>query len=126
MVDLVYGAFGEGILLVIHGQKCSWVDPLSQFFKEHTGDNSTFFKIRKIVLFYMCFWYWGQPGTDEIVSSANQEGLLFSRGGGHLFSNLLRTQQNLSLEFQFKLRNQKQDKGIPRRLPGLLSPPPLQ
>ena len=43
-----------GGILYIHGQKCSWLDPLSQFFKEHTGQKYFFFKIRKVVLFYMC------------------------------------------------------------------------
>ena len=68
---------------------------------------------------------WGQPGTDEIVSSADQEGLLFLRGGGHLFSSP--SENPAELEFwnfssNWVIRSRT---GNPQGGFGLLSPPLL-
>lgn len=51
-VDLVCGALSWQILLVPQTEKCIWVDSLSQFSQTQTGDNRTFFKLRKVVLLF--------------------------------------------------------------------------
>ena len=104
-----------GILLVIHGQKCSWVDPLSQFFKEHTGDNVLlFFKIRKIVLFYLCLIAGASQAPMKSFHLQTRKGSYF-RGEGDICSLvLLRTQQNLSSGISVQIEESKAGQGFPR------------